>query len=228
MSEESKSNFSDNGSSSEESFDSDSEDLDEDTEVTDDEDDQPFGGGIWTAIVGKDPGPPDIPFIGVPGADHPDHKIYGIKAIVHHFNKIALDTFHPDQTLSIDESMIRYKETFSEIVGPVHDLPVKSEPLDYFQLFFPDSLLQTFVEETNRYTEQQQAAKGTTDSYWKPATLTDIRKYIYTLITFSHHQVPELSLFWSNDPYWRVSVIADVWVRQHFSPRRLGTPVWAK
>ncbi|GFO06445.1 PiggyBac transposable element-derived protein 4-like [Plakobranchus ocellatus] len=69
-------------------------------------------------------------------------------------------------------------EPFSEFVGPVHDLPVKSEPLDFFQLFFRDSLLRTFAKETNRYAEQQQAAKGTTDSYWKPATLTDIRKHI--------------------------------------------------
>ena len=107
-------------------------------------------------------------------------------------------------------------EPFTEFSGPVHDLPVDSGPLDYFKLFFPDSVLNMIVEETNRYAEQQQEAKGAQDVYWKPATLADIRKYIYTLITFGHHQVPELSIIWSSDPYWRVSAIADIWGRQRY------------
>ncbi|KAK3764943.1 hypothetical protein RRG08_045745 [Elysia crispata] len=107
-------------------------------------------------------------------------------------------------------------EPFTEFSGPVHDLPVDSGPLDYFKLFFPDSVLNMIVEETNRYAEQQQEAKGAEDVYWKPATLADIRKYIYTLITFGHHQVPELSLIWSSDPYWRVPAIADIWGRQRY------------
>ncbi|KAK3774703.1 hypothetical protein RRG08_051244 [Elysia crispata] len=61
----------DDGSTSEESYSdsSDSEqDLDEDEQGNDgDEDDQQFGGGIWATIVGEDPGPGQIPFIGVPG-----------------------------------------------------------------------------------------------------------------------------------------------------------------
>ncbi|KAK3709623.1 hypothetical protein RRG08_003928 [Elysia crispata] len=98
----------------------------------------------------------------------------------------------------------RLEPWLTEFSGPVHDLPVDSGPLDYFKLFFPDSVLNMIVEETNRYAQQQQEAKGAEWMYWKPATLSDIRKYIYTLITFGHHQVPELSLIWSSDPYWRV------------------------
>ncbi|GFR63922.1 PiggyBac transposable element derived 4 [Elysia marginata] len=77
-------------------------------------------------------------------------------------------------------------ELFREFSGPVLDLPVDSQPLDYFKLFFPEWMLQMFVDETNEYAKQQQRKKGANDPYWKPATMLDIRKYIYTLITFGH------------------------------------------
>ena len=107
-------------------------------------------------------------------------------------------------------------EPFSEFSGPVHDLPTDSQPLDYFKLFFPIDILERMVTETNRYAEQQQQLKGARAAYWKSATLSDIRKYIYTLVTFGHHVLPETCLYWSEDSYWRVPAIADVWGRQRY------------
>ncbi|GFS03597.1 PiggyBac transposable element-derived protein 4-like [Elysia marginata] len=126
----------------------------------------------------------------------------------------------PDMDLEVEwsDTLVDFADdlaAFTEFVGPAHDLPTDSLPIDYFQLFFPDTLLQTFVAETNLYANQQQALKGV-DVYWKPVNLMDMRKYIYTLITFGHHQVPELKLIWSDDPYWRVPAIADVWGRQRY------------
>lgn len=46
-------------------------------------------------------------------------------------------------------------EPFTEYAGPVHDLPEDSDPLEYFKLFFPTSMIELFVEETNKYAEQQ-------------------------------------------------------------------------
>ena len=107
-------------------------------------------------------------------------------------------------------------EEFTEYSGPVHDLPPDSEPLDYFKLFFTDGLIDMIVLETNKYAEQQQVSKGQRDPYWKPVTADDIYKYIYTLIVFGLHPFPEIRLYWSSDPFWRVSAIADVWGRQRF------------
>ena len=44
-----------------------------------------------------------------PEPNHPDHKLYKIKNLIEHFNRVAQDTFHPYETYSIDESMIGYK-----------------------------------------------------------------------------------------------------------------------
>ena len=42
---------------------------------------------------------------------------------------------------------------FKENVGVFHDLEVGAEPLQYFQLFFPNSVVLMIATETNRYAE---------------------------------------------------------------------------
>ena len=51
---------------------------------------------------------------------------------------------------SLDQDLDQDEE-WTEFSGPVQDLPVDSGLLDYFKLFFFDSVLNMIVEETNRY-----------------------------------------------------------------------------
>jgi hypothetical protein len=50
---------------------------------------------------------------------------------------------------------------YAEIPGPKHALPPNADPIDYFNLFFTQTLWNIFVLETNRYAEQFLAAPET-------------------------------------------------------------------
>eukprot|EP00745_Piridium_sociabile_P020010 TRINITY_DN3051_c1_g1_i6.p1 TRINITY_DN3051_c1_g1~~TRINITY_DN3051_c1_g1_i6.p1 ORF type:complete len:108 (+),score=12.94 TRINITY_DN3051_c1_g1_i6:58-381(+) len=68
-------------------------------------------------------------------------------------------TWRPDtQPAAVNE--------FSQETGPAHTLPPTASPLDYFFLFLPLTFFTTAAEETNRYAQQKQAAKGTLDPLW--------------------------------------------------------------
>ena len=41
-------------------------------------------------------------------------------------------------------------ELFQEMVGPRHNLPDQSQPIDYFSIFWSDLLIDQIVHETNR------------------------------------------------------------------------------
>ena len=63
---------------------------------------------------------------------------------------------------------------FEEFVGPTHDLPVGSQPIDFFKLFVDDEFLELLVNETNRYAKDHGSSFQTTTD--------EIRVYIGNLI----------------------------------------------
>ena len=77
-------------------------------------------------------------------------------------------------------------DTFTENVGVCHDLGVGAEPLEYFQLFFPDSVFTTIATETNQYAEQVQAEKRL-DSKWHPTTAEEMKLYIAINVMMGIH-----------------------------------------
>lgn len=53
-------------------------------------------------------------------------------------------------------------EPFEQFVGPTHDLPEDSEPIDFFNLFFDDEFYNVLVTETNRYAKDKGSKFQTT------------------------------------------------------------------
>ena len=121
----------------------------------------------------------------------------------------------PDWTEVIGEGSNVNVNAFDAFSGPVHDLPDDAQAIDYFKLFIQDSFITHITEQTNLYAEQCQAATGV-DKYWKPVCETDIWKYLYINFMFGIHNLPELRLYWSEDPVYRVSAVADLMGRNRF------------
>lgn len=125
-------------------------------------------------------------------------------------------TFTSNETEWSTDLVDTHPEDFVEATGGLHDLPATANPIDFFSLFVPESFFSHMTHETNLYAEQCQQQKRQRDPYWKPVNEDDLRKYIYINIMFGLIQLPEMRMYWSEDPMFRIAAVADALGRQRF------------
>ena len=94
----------------------------------------------------------------------------------------------------------------SEPAGP--QVPLPSDPLGLFSLFFDDTLVDLIVKETNRYAEQ--TLQGT-DKEWS-TDAAEIQAYMGFMI----NNLPEICDYWSTNEYLHYAPIADRISRDRF------------
>lgn len=134
----------------------DSEEEDSETEETPEPAAGPFG--LWTTIMGEDPGPPTIPFTATPGL------------------KVRLDP--------------------------------TSSPLQYFQLFFSDQLINLIVDETNRYSNQwieshqdylRQKPSSRVHAWIRQGhtTLDEMKAFLSVVINMGIIKKPTIDQYWN-------------------------------
>ena len=104
---------------------------------------------------------------------------------------------------------------FKENVGVFHDLEVGAEPLQYFQLFFPDYVFLMIATETNRYAEEVQEEKGA-DSKWRPTTTQEMKLYTAVNVMMGIHILPHVENYWSTDDKLNVPCISRLTSRTRF------------
>lgn len=91
----------------------------------------------------------------------------------------------------------------------VQILPAKAfttdeSPAEFFAWFFDDEAIQLLVEQTNLYARQNRIKK------WQDTDSAEMRAFLGMLVAMGLHQLPSLDLYWSTDPLFRVSVIANI------------------
>ncbi|CAH2091384.1 unnamed protein product [Euphydryas editha] len=89
-------------------------------------------------------------------------------------------------------------------------LPPRSSPIIYFELFFSDEVLTHIVEQTNLYALQNKQKN------WENTFVTEIRAFLGMLVLMGVHPLPNIDLYWSSDPFFCVSEIADVMTSKRF------------
>lgn len=97
-------------------------------------------------------------------------------------------------------------------VGP--KVPVSSDPLYLFQLYFTDEVLDLIVQETNRYAQQVLAEKGS-DKVWS-TNASEMRAYFGFYILMGMNKLPETRDCWSTDPSLHYVPVADRISRDRF------------
>ncbi|XP_062847335.1 pogo transposable element with ZNF domain isoform X2 [Trichomycterus rosablanca] len=89
---------------------------------------------------------------------------------------------------------------FTDSCGPQHLIPKSSDVLEYFQLLFPDALIDQIVKETNLYVEYQKSVdKGGTK--WLPLTNEEVKGFIGLSILMGLQVLPDPEMYWSFDHY---------------------------
>ena len=99
-------------------------------------------------------------------------------------------------------------EPFTELYGPA--VPVPESPLDGFQLFFTDELLQTITDESNRYRQQVLGNEQTQIS------LDDVKAFLGFTILMGIVVLPSREDYWKKDIRLHYGPIAERISRDRF------------
>lgn len=89
---------------------------------------------------------------------------------------------------------------FTDSSGPQHSMAKSSDVLEYFQLLFPDSLIEQIAKETNAYAEYQRYV-GRGDTTWQSLTNEEVKGFIGLSILMGLHVLPEPEMYWSWEHY---------------------------
>ncbi|XP_072163549.1 piggyBac transposable element-derived protein 5-like [Diadema setosum] len=81
--------------------------------------------------------------------------------------------------------------------GPSPLLPHGTPELAFFNMLFPESLIEQLMIETNRYAEHTQSDKA--NANWKPLTFTEMKAYLGIRIYMSILSLPHQDMYWSTD-----------------------------
>lgn len=94
--------------------------------------------------------------------------------------------------------------------GPA--VPISSDPMELFSLFFDDEVVSHIVTETNTYAQQ---CLANTSTMWH-TTASEIRAYIGFQILMGINQLPEIRDYWAKDEKLHYNPIASRISRNRF------------
>jgi hypothetical protein len=117
------------------------------------------------------------------------------------------DSVRPLEFSLVDENCDNCCPTnfnYAEIPGPKHAPPTNADPIDYFNLFFTQTLWNIFVPETNRYAEQFLAAHETLSPrsrvrQWQAVTVIETKAFIAILLEMGVTKRLTIFSYWANN-----------------------------
>ena len=91
-------------------------------------------------------------------------------------------------------------EPFVHDTGPnIANLAENGTPKDFFFELFKPTMIETIVEQTNKYAREMIAAKPNGDRLWADTNPAEIRAYLGVLILMGIHSLPRDEMYWSSD-----------------------------
>jgi hypothetical protein len=93
--------------------------------------------------------------------------------------------------------------TFTKNAGPQFHLLPDAEPMNNFNLFFNDELLNNIVAETNRYARHKiselHRSQRSIWSRWSDVSVPEIREFLGLIINMGLMPLPDVKDYWSSE-----------------------------
>lgn len=93
---------------------------------------------------------------------------------------------------------------FDKKIVPQSTYTHKTQPITIFYNFFPESVIESIVVETNRYASQKKSKN------WEDVTLQEMKAYFGVLIMMGLNPLPDMELYWSSDRFYNNPEISTV------------------
>lgn len=109
---------------------------------------------------------------------------------------------------------------FNEEPGLKIDMENK-EPVDFFNLFVTEELINVMVVKTNRYAEQEiekqrPLKRSSWLKDWKPINAEEMRLFLGTLLHMGSVKLPSFEHYWSKNKLYKFPVLSKVMSRNKF------------
>lgn len=129
--------------------------------------------------------------------------------------------FHDDMSDTEDENDENWKKVFYPHTPPIESFddrplrpsqvyPIRSSPLAYFSSFFSQEVINHILEQTNLYASQNRQKD------WEDVTIAEMKAFLGMLVLMGVHPLPNVDLYWSSDPLFRVDEIANIMTCKRF------------
>lgn len=103
---------------------------------------------------------------------------------------------------------------FTEAVGPAYKMEAENKELDFFYQFFPPSLIEELVLETNKYAARCIQIKP--DKLWVDTTYDEIMAFLGMHVIFSVLGLPTYTLAWKSSWPFEIHAIPQIMTRTRF------------
>ena len=132
----------------------------------------------------------------------------------------TLNVNMPDRYPWKDEANVPQDITFTGNPGLKVTMASK-KPVDFFQLFVSDELINSMVVETNRYAEQEinkqrPLRRSSRLKSWLPINREDMRQFLGILFHMGSVKLPSIEHYWSRDSLYSFPVFSKVMSRNKF------------
>ena len=94
---------------------------------------------------------------------------------------------------------------FRSPVGPT--IPISASPLEVFQLFFSEDLMENIVRECNRYASQVMGDEKFQE--WRAMNVDKLKAFLGFVILMAIIHLPSTDDYWRRDPFMHYTLIAD-------------------
>ncbi|CAK9832757.1 PiggyBac transposable element-derived protein 4 [Anthophora retusa] len=95
-----------------------------------------------------------------------------------------------------------------------------NEPIEFFKLFFADQLMNTILEETNKYARAKIARKNisvhSTWNTWVDVTKAEISAFLEVILNMGTIPLPNLKEYWSTARNAKIPYFAEIFRRDRF------------
>lgn len=116
----------------------------------------------------------------------------------------------------------KLKNTFSLVSHTVQNFSHQDREMNYFLNIFTENSIQNIVNETNLYASQNMPRRSNKYSEpkpsnnWENTSVDEIKAFFGLLIIMGIHKLPQLSNYWSSDPFIGVKSISQVMSSKRF------------
>lgn len=99
---------------------------------------------------------------------------------------------------------------FDKKLQPLTKYSLKTQPVEIFQIFFPESLIKSIAIETNLYASQKNS------NNWSDISLEEVKAFLGIMIMMGLSPLPDADLYWSTDPFYNNPEISEVLSRTRY------------
>lgn len=111
---------------------------------------------------------------------------------------------------------------FIGVEGLRNPMPQDAEPIDYFQLYFTDAIVDIICRETNRYAQQYIVANEANlrpksiVHDWTPTNANEMKAFLGLCVLMGVIHKPRVSMYWSTDSFYHTPLFGQVMSRKRF------------